>query len=115
MIHGKTPKQVYYLRKFGELGVITKHATIQAKISNKGFIGMFWGYSDNHASDTYRFLNLKTERIVTSRDVRWLNLTHQQYVRKALGNLGNKNKDYKQYVDESKNSSVASIEKTSDG
>ena len=34
---------------------------------------MFVGYASNHAGNVYRMLNLKTKRVILSRDVRWLN------------------------------------------
>ena len=32
---------------------------------------MFMGYSTQHAGDVYRFLHMKTNLIIYSRDVRW--------------------------------------------
>ena len=43
---------------------------------------MFVGYADDHAGDVYRFLNVKTNRIILSRDARWLNLMWKHYKRK---------------------------------
>ena len=34
---------------------------------------MFVGYANDHSGDVCRFLNVKTKRIVMSRDARWLN------------------------------------------
>ena len=33
---------------------------------------MFVGYVDNHANNVYRFINLKTKKIVMSRNITWL-------------------------------------------
>ena len=40
---------------------------------------MFVGYSLNHPTNTYRFINLSTKRIIHSRDVKWLDETWGQY------------------------------------
>ena len=43
---------------------------------------MFVGYTDDHAGDAYRFLNVQTKRIIMSRDARWLNLLWKHYKKK---------------------------------
>ena len=40
---------------------------------------MFVGYSLDHPTETYRFINLSTKRIIHSRDVKWLDKTWGQY------------------------------------
>ena len=45
---------------------------------------MFVGYTEDHAKDVYRFLNIHTRRIILSRDVRWLNIIWKQYKKKSL-------------------------------
>ena len=64
---------VKHMRTFGELAVIKTAQKIQAKMKNKGTTMMCVGYTNNHASDVGRFLNLETKRIVLSRDAIWLN------------------------------------------
>jgi hypothetical protein len=63
------------LKTFGEIGVIAEHAnkTIQGKLVDRGKVAMFLGYPANHTSDTYHMWNLKTARMVKSRDVLWVN------------------------------------------
>ena len=61
-----------------------KHANIQGKLNNRGVTCMFVGYAKDHPADTYCFLNLETNRIFTSRDVRWLQLNFKQWVRKGM-------------------------------
>ena len=45
---------------------------IQSKLNNKGLIAMFLGYSDVHAKDTNRMLNLQINKVFHSRDLRWI-------------------------------------------
>ena len=41
---------------------------------------MFMGYSTQHTGDVYRFLHMKINHIIYSRDVQWLGkLWHQFY------------------------------------
>ena len=40
---------------------------------------MFVGYTDDHAGDAYSFLNIKTKRIIMSRDARGLNIIRNHY------------------------------------
>jgi hypothetical protein len=67
------------LRKFGECAVITTKTATTPKLSNRGVVGMFLGYSDRHSPDTLRFMNIKTHRVIYSRDYIWLNKTWGQY------------------------------------
>ena len=39
---------------------------------------MFVGYSLDHPADIYHFINLSTERIIHSKDVKWLDKTWGQ-------------------------------------
>jgi hypothetical protein len=76
------------LRNFGEIGVIANHAdkTIGAKLADRGKVAMFLGYPDSHANDTYRMWNLKTERMILSPDVLWLNKSYKTHIREAPNN-----------------------------
>jgi hypothetical protein len=67
------------LHKFGECAVITTKTDTTPKLQNRGVIGMFLGYSENHSADTLRFMNIKTNRVIYSRDYKWLNKTWGQY------------------------------------
>jgi len=80
----KTPYYAFYnenpdyeanLRTFGELGIVTETPgqSIKSKLQDRGIKCMFVGYASNHAGNVYRMLNLKTKRVILSRDVRWLN------------------------------------------
>ena len=44
---------------------------------------MLVGYADDHSCDVYRFLIIRTKRIIMSRDVRWLNIIWKQYKKKS--------------------------------
>ena len=40
---------------------------------------MLLGYPDNHAGDTYRMLNMRTNKPIMSRDIIWLNKEWKQW------------------------------------
>ena len=43
---------------------------------------MFVGYGDDHTGDVYRFIQLKTQHVILSRDPRWMNIMWKAYMRK---------------------------------
>ena len=55
---------------------------MRSKLDNSGKRCMFVGYADDHSGDAYRFLNIKTKRIIMSRDARWLNIMWKHYKKK---------------------------------
>ena len=42
------------------------------KLSDRGKKAIFIGYADKHAGNVYRFINPDTNKIILSRDVKWL-------------------------------------------
>jgi hypothetical protein len=60
------------LKTFGEMCVVMTKKAIQGKLSDRGTVGLFVGYPDNHADDIYRIFNIKTKQIIKSRDLVWL-------------------------------------------
>ena len=49
---------------------------------------MFVGYADDHTGDIYRFIHLKTQHVILSRDARWMNIMWKAYMRKQCINHG---------------------------
>ena len=71
MFYGKDAPYSNYLQVFGKLGVV-KVLQPTNKLSDKGLKAIFVGYADKHAGNVYRFVNPNTNRIILSRDVKWL-------------------------------------------
>jgi hypothetical protein len=69
-------KGIRNIKIFGEMCVATTKNKIQGKLSNKGNVCVFVGFTVNHADDVYRLLNPKTKSIIKSRDVVWLNKSY---------------------------------------
>ncbi len=87
---GEQYNWVYSLRTFGEMAVLLDNATAtQDKLTDRGRVCMFVGYSDEHPRHTYRFVNLSTNRVVISRDVKWLNKTWGEYQKGKKENVIN--------------------------
>ena len=57
---------------------------MRSKLDDRGITCMFAGYADDHTKNVYRFLNIRTRRIILSRDVRWLNIIWKQYNKKSI-------------------------------
>ena len=82
MMFGCMPNYVDDLRTFGEIAIIKDNRNkLKSKLSNRGIEEMFVGYSEYHARNVYRFMNLKTNRIMTSRDVTWMHSLYKDYMK----------------------------------
>ena len=66
------------MRTFGEVAIVNDHKKrkMRGKLDDRGRPCIVLGRAENHNRDVYRFLNLKTDKIIRSRDALWLN---QQY------------------------------------
>jgi len=62
-----------HLRTFGEIGIVTKNpgATIKAKLDDRGERCFFLGYAADHAGNVYRMQNIRTGKVMITRDVTW--------------------------------------------
>jgi hypothetical protein len=74
-----TPPHVQNFRQFGTAAIINFSSAIKGKLTNRGTPVIYLGRAADHAKDTFRFLNLKTNRVVISRDAIWLNQTYGEY------------------------------------
>ena len=72
IFYGQDPKFIDNLHIFGEMAVIKKSPKFQSKLNDKGIKVMFLGYARNHAGDVFCFLNMRTRKVVLSKDVIWL-------------------------------------------
>jgi len=68
LFYGKDAPYAKHLQVFGKLGIV-KILKPTNKLSNKGLKAIFVGYA---AGNVYRFVNPNTNRIILSRDVKWL-------------------------------------------
>ena len=59
------------LIEFGRVGVMHNHTKLRSKLKPRGIVVTMVGYALNHGSGTYRVYNLKTNRIVFTRDTKW--------------------------------------------
>ena len=84
LLFGSKPRLPESLRSFGEIGVVTTKSNIQGKLRNRGTVCMFVGYSVDHAHDVYRMLNLETNYIINSRDIKWLKSYHKDWIKKSI-------------------------------
>lgn len=80
-LYGKSPGYETNLRKFGEIGIVTKTnmTKVRSKLEDRGEPCMFIGYADKHAGNVYRMLNLRTNRVWVTRDIIWLTKMYGEY------------------------------------
>jgi hypothetical protein len=69
------------LHSFGEMAIVEDHPGrgMRSKLQYRGKPTFFKGTTHEHTRDTYRFLNLLTNRITTSRDVIWLKQSYREF------------------------------------
>ena len=92
--YGKKPNYIKNLKEFGEMCVkAERRKNLQAKLENKGDLYFFLGYPEEHSSDTFRIMKVKTKTICFSRDVKWLGKTYGEY----FGTKINKNTEDTQF------------------
>jgi hypothetical protein len=78
-LFGLKPKNIWNLRRFGEVGITKKGPDIQSKMANPGIAVMSLGHAQDHGQEVYRLFNLDTRRAVLSWDVRWLDQNYTNY------------------------------------
>ena len=77
--YGKRTKYESHLRRFGEIGIVTKkNQGIKDKLSDRGIKCMFAGYAKEHAGDVYRMIDPKTNVVYLTRDVVWTDATYSE-------------------------------------
>ena len=70
--YGKKPKIVRLFSEFGRIAYITKRDEINKQITDKAYKAIMVGYADNHRIDRYKFHDTQTNRVITTRDVKWV-------------------------------------------
>jgi len=71
LFFGSDAPYTQHLQVFGKLAIV-KELNVTNKLSDRGMKAIFVGYADKHAGNVYRFINLNTNKIILSRDVKWL-------------------------------------------
>ena len=62
------------MRIFGEMGIVLRPEPGEhhGKMKNRGTPAIFVGYSQKHATSTYRMFNIDSGRVIVTRNVQWL-------------------------------------------
>jgi len=71
LFYGSDAPYAQYLQVFGKLAIVKVLNTTNT-LSDRGMGAIFVGYADKHAGNVYRFINPNTNKIILSRDVKWL-------------------------------------------
>ena len=77
-VYDQLPGYTHKLRVFGEIGIVSNTGTISSATQDRGLKCIFLGYAEDHSGDVYRFYNMRTGKIILSRDVIWVNKTYQE-------------------------------------
>jgi len=71
LFYGSDAPYTKHLQVFGKMAIV-KVLNPTNKLTDKGMKAIFVGYAEKHAGNVYRFINPSTNKIVLSRDVKWL-------------------------------------------
>jgi hypothetical protein len=80
-LYGENSFWISKLRSFGEIGISDKKTKkMQGKPDDRGLLSLWVGYPVNHAEDVYKFMHLKTKKIIMSRNVIWLDNNYAKFM-----------------------------------
>jgi len=84
--YGEEAPYQNHLRTFGELGIVTLSpgSTIKAKLADRGEKCMFLGYAKDHAPNVYRMLNMRTGKVIITRDIKWIGYPESKVTNKEI-------------------------------
>ena len=68
-------------QNFGGIGIVTNHENkkTQGKLEDKRKPCLFFEYSDSHARGICWMLNFRTNKVLHSRDIIWLEKNYRKY------------------------------------
>ena len=90
----KQPKDLGYLRTFGEKGYMVNPKGIKSKLEDRGIEVYFVRYAENHASDVYRVYDPTTKRTKISKTVRWIKKPYCKPVNQEINQEDKKQEQY---------------------
>ena len=86
---GRKSELISHLRSFGEIGIVFdyKGKKMRKKLEDRGFASIFVGYAPNHSGDVYRMFNLVTNRVLVTRDVKFLGKYYGKWKKRNRGTM----------------------------
>jgi hypothetical protein len=77
------PPYFPHLHVFGDISVVatTINRKITAKTTNRGTVALYLGLAPDHSATTYRMYNLTTNRVILTRNVRYMKIKYNDYFR----------------------------------
>jgi hypothetical protein len=67
-------------KTFGEMVVVANRNNVEAKLDDYGKTCIWLGYAKDHAIETYRVYNTKTNKMSLTIDVTFLHESHNDWV-----------------------------------
>ena len=85
LFYGSDAPYTHHLQIFGKLAKV-KVLNLTNNLSDKGMKAIFVGYAEKHAGNVYKFVNPSTNKIVLSRDMKWLERKYgdEKYVKPSI-------------------------------
>jgi len=96
LFYGSDAPYTQHLQVFGKLAIV-KVLNTTNKLSDRGMKAIFVGYADKHVSNVYRFINPNTNKIILSRDVKWLERKYGDEKNVKPSSISNVYQDIKGY------------------
>jgi Reverse transcriptase (RNA-dependent DNA polymerase)/gag-polypeptide of LTR copia-type len=78
MFYKSKPSDINF-HEFGELAVVTDTTKIKAKLDDRGYPVLYVGRPPNHPTSVFKFLNLKTRKMISSRHIIWQNKKYGEW------------------------------------
>ena len=70
------------------MGIVnTQYSNMVSKLTNKGDTMLFVGYSIDHASHVYKMVNFKTNNVIITIDIKWLDIKYLYWKRKTNNDI----------------------------
>ena len=67
-------KVLNHRRIFGETVVVKNNKKkLHSNLEDRGIVFLFLGNSADHPKDTYIMLNFEIKKVISTRDIKWLN------------------------------------------
>ena len=76
-VYDQLPGYAHKLRVFGEIGIVSNTGDITSATQDRGIKCIFLGYAEDHSGDVC-FYNMRTGKMILSRDVIWINKTFHE-------------------------------------
>ena len=65
--------------------MMSKRKKLMRKYENRGEMGIFVGYHQDHSHSVYRIFKLESQNVFLTKDITWLGMLYKQWVKEEGG------------------------------